>query len=183
MLHSLPRLVLLGLLIGLFALPASASHALAQEATPCAPMSADEVTAWVTGFYAARNAQDQELIASFLSDDFVYHWGIGIDAQGVEEFTTSMTGYMNAFPGLHTTVDQVWIADDSVTVRWINIGVQETDYMGIPPSDQTVTWTGISVFQLECGKAVEAWTEADHFGRIQQQGVLPPTSPEATPEA
>jgi len=179
----LPRLVLLGLLIGLFALPMSPSHAGAQEATPCAPMSADEAAAWITGFYAARNAQDQELIASFLSDDFIYHWGIGIDAQGADDFTTSMTAFMTAFPGLHTTVDQVWIADDSVIVRWINIGIQEVDYMGIPPSDQTVTWTGISVFRLECGKAVEAWTEADHFGRIQQQGVLPVASPESTPEA
>jgi predicted ester cyclase len=94
-----------------------------------------------------------------------------------------MTAFMGAFSGLHTTVDQVWIAGDTVIVRWINIGVQETDYMGVPPSRETVTWTGISVFRLECGKAVEAWTEADHFGRIQQQGVVPVTAPEATPEA
>jgi steroid delta-isomerase-like uncharacterized protein len=136
----------------------------------------------VTGYYAARNAQDQEQIASFLSDDFVYHWGIGVDAEGIEEFTGSMTAFMDAFSGLHTTVDRVWVADDTVIVRWINIGIQEDDFMGIPPSDQTVTWTGISIFRLECGKAVEAWTEADHFGRIQQQGALP-VAPEATPEA
>jgi steroid delta-isomerase-like uncharacterized protein len=177
--RALLRLVLLACAIGLFALPAGAPRILAQDATPCPPMSADDATAWVTSFYAARNAQDQELIASFLSDDFVYHWGIGVDAQGVDEFTSSMTAFMNAFPGLHTTVDKVWVADDTVIVRWINIGIQQSDYMGIPASEQTVTWTGISIFQLECGKAVEAWTEADHFGRIEQQGILPVASPEA----
>ncbi len=94
-----------------------------------------------------------------------------------------MTAFMNAFSGLHTTVDQFWIAGDTAIVRWINIGIQEVDYMGVPPSDQTVTWTGISIFRLECGKAVEAWTEADHFGRLQQQGIVPVASPESTPEA
>ncbi len=181
--RALPRLVLLGLLLGLFVLPASAPRARAQEATPCASLSADDATAWVAGFYAARNAQDQELIASFLSDDFVYHWGIGADAQGVDDFTTSMTAYMTAFPDLQTTVDQVWIADDAVIVRWINTGTQVADYMGIPPSDQTATWTGISIFRLECGKAMEGWTEADHLGRLEQQGVIPVASPESTPEA
>jgi steroid delta-isomerase-like uncharacterized protein len=172
------RLAVLAVLIGVLA-PVGAQRILAQQATPCPPLTQEEVDAWVTGYYAARNAQDQEAIASFLSDDFIYHWGIGPDAEGIDEFTSSMTAYMSAFSGLHTTVDQVWVADDTIVVRWINIGIQEQDYMGVPPSQETVTWTGISIFRLECGKAVEGWSEADHFGRIQQQGAIP--VPEATP--
>ena len=51
------------------------------------------------------------------------------------------------------------------------------DYSGVPASQETVTWTGISIFHLECGKAVEGWTEADHFGRIVQQGAIPVATP------
>jgi predicted ester cyclase len=116
-----------------------------------------------------------------MSDDYAHHWGIGTDTEGKEGFAEAVGGLLAAFPSLHFTADQIWVADDTVIVRWIDIGVQELEFNGIPPSQETVTWTGISIFRIECGKAVEGWAEADHFGRIQQQGVIP--APEATPSA
>ena len=64
-------------------------------------------------------------------------------------------------------------------IRWIAIGIQETEFMGIPASKDTVTWTGINIQQIECGVTIESWSEVDHFGRIQQQGAIPVASPEA----
>jgi steroid delta-isomerase-like uncharacterized protein len=173
------RIAALGLFFVALALPLGAHFAVAQDATPCPPLTQEEAEAWVQGYYAAWNAHDAAATASFMAPDYVHHWGIGIDVEGVDAFQTSLENFIAAFPGLHATVDRIWVTEDSVVIRWIDIGVQEQEFMGVPPSQETVTWTGLSIFRLECGKAVEGWTEADHFGRIEQQGVIPVATPEA----
>jgi steroid delta-isomerase-like uncharacterized protein len=167
------------LLMVVLAIPAGWHVALAQEATPCPPLTAEEANAWVQGYYAAWNAHDAAATAAFMAPDYVHHWGIGADVEGNVAYQTSLEAFLAAFPHFHATVDRVWVAGDSVVIRWIDVGIQEQDFMGVPASQETVTWTGISIFQLACGKAVEGWTEADHFGRIEQQGVIPVATPAA----
>lgn len=171
------RIVALVLLIALVALPVGSRSGMAQEATPCPPLTQAEAQAWVQGYYAAWNAHDAAATASFMAPEYVHHWGIGTDVEGNDAFQTSLEAFIAAFPGLQATVDRVWVAGDTVIVRWIDTGVQEQDFMGVPASQEPVTWTGLSIFRLECGKAVEGWTEADHFGRIEQQGVIPVATP------
>jgi steroid delta-isomerase-like uncharacterized protein len=170
---------LVALLSVFLAAPTGGYIAAAQVATPCPPLSEDEANAWVQGYYAAWNAHDAAATAAFVAPDYVHHWGIGTDVEGNEAYQASLEAFIAAFPQFHATVDRVWMAGDAVVIRWIDVGVQEQDFMGVPASQETVTWTGISIFQLACGKAVEGWTEADHFGRIEQQGVIPVATPAA----
>ena len=54
--------------------------------------------------------------------------------------------------------------------------------MGVPGSPVSVTWTGIHLMRVECGLVVESWVEADHFGRLEQMGLIPiPSEAEAPP--
>jgi predicted ester cyclase len=177
------RLFGLALLLAVVASPLLMRGATAQDATPCPPLTEEEAAQWVTDYYTDWNGHDAAAIAARYVDGAIKHWGIGVDAQGIDEITKSVQGYFDAFPQLHTTVDRVWVTDDAIVVRFISIGIQEIEYMGIPASRETATWTGIHIFQVDCGKIVESWHEADHFGRIEQQGVIPVASPEATPSA
>ncbi len=180
------RLLGFAILLAMVASPMLARGVVAQEAaTPCPVPTEEEATAFVTNWAAAWNAHDAGAVAALYAPDALFHWGIGVDAEGTDEIQTSVADFFTAFPGIHVTVDRVWQAGDTVIIRYIAIGIQETDYMGVPASQETVTWTGINVAQLACGQAVEQWGEADHFGRIQQQGALPLGSPvaEATPAA
>jgi steroid delta-isomerase-like uncharacterized protein len=178
------RLLGLALLLAVVATPLMPRSILAQDATPCPPLTEEEATTFATTLFGAWNAHDTDAIVALHAPDAVYHWGIGVDSEGVEEIATAQDAFFAAFPSIHVTVDKVWLAGDSVIVRYISIGNQETEFRGIPPSRETVTWTGISVFQLDCGKIVEVWSEADHFGRIEQQGVITVApAAEATPTA
>jgi steroid delta-isomerase-like uncharacterized protein len=175
-------------LVLLFAVIASsmlASGATAQDATPCPPLTEEEAAAWVAAEFAAWNAHDTEQVVALYAPDAILHWGIGIDAEGTDEIAASLDAFFAAFPGVRGTIEQVLVAGDTVIVRYIAIGVQEADFMGIPPSRETVTWTGINIYRLDCGLVAERWGEADHFGRIEQQGALPAIAPdaEATPAA
>ena len=179
------RLFGLVLLFAVVASPMLARETTAQDATPCPPLTEEEAAAWVAAEFAAWNAHDSEQMAALYAPDAILHWGIGIDAEGTDEIAASFDAFLTAFPGVRGTVEQVLVAGDTIIVRYIAIGVQEADFMGIPPSRETVTWTGINIYRLDCGLIAERWGEADHFGRIQQQGVLPVTAPdaEATPAA
>jgi steroid delta-isomerase-like uncharacterized protein len=180
------RLFGLAILLAVVASPLMPRAILAQDATPCPPLTEEEATAFVTALTAAWNAHDTDAIVALNAPEAIHHWGIGVDSEGLEEIATAQDALFTAFPGIHVTIEQVWLSgDDTVIVRYISIGNQEAEFMGIPPSRETVTWSGIIIFQLDCGKIVEAWGEADHFGRIQQQGALPVTAPdaEATPAA
>ena len=176
------RLVGLALVLAIVAMPmlARGTTVAAQDAaTPCPALTDEDATAWAASWIAAWNSHDPAAVEALYASDAIHHWGIGVDAEGADELGASFANFLTAFPGIHLTADRVWLAGDTVIIRWIAIGIQETEFMGIPASNDTVTWTGINIQQIECGVTVESWSEVDHFGRIQQQGVLPVASPAA----
>ena len=178
------RLIGLALLLAVVASPMLARGTVAQDAaTPCPALTEEDAAAWAAAWVSAWNSHDPAAVMALYAPDALHHWGIGVDSEGADELTASFTNFLTAFPGIHLTADRVWLAGDTVIIRWIAIGIQETEFMGIPASKDTVTWTGINIQQIECGVTIESWSEVDHFGRIQQQGVIPVASPvaEATP--
>lgn len=178
------RLLALALLFAIVASPMLARSTTAQDATPCPPLTEEEAVAFASAYFGAWSANDPEAIIAFHTPDAIHHWGIGSDSEGTEEFAASLEDFFTAFPGIHYTVDGVWVADDAVIVRFIALGIQENDFMGVPGSLDTVTFTGIKILEVECGLVVETWSEADHFSRLEQMGLLPLASEaEATPSA
>jgi hypothetical protein len=172
------RMLGFALLLAVIATPFLGREVVAQDATPCPPLTEEEAVAFATTYFNGWNAHDSAAIAALHTPGIVHHWGIGFDTEGIDELIGGIDGLLAAFPSAHWTVDQVWLAGDTVIVRYIVIGVQETEYMGVPASQDTVTWTGIQVMRLECGMVAEAWGEADHFGRLEQMGLIP-IAPEA----
>ena len=185
MVRILSRLVALTLLLAVAAVPffaqgSSIGTVAAQDAaTPCAALTQEDAVAWATAWAAAWNSHDPDQVVALSTPGAIHHWGIGVDSEGADEMSAAVANFFAAFPGVHVTVDRVWWAGDTVIIRWIAIGIQETDFMGIPASQTTVTWTGINIHQLECGLSSESWSEVDHFGRIQQQGMISLGTPEA----
>jgi predicted ester cyclase len=45
--------------------------------------------------------------------------------------------------------------------------------MGVPATGKDVKITGISIDRFENGKVVEAWSNWDSLGMLQQLGVVP----------
>lgn len=148
---------------------------IAQEATPaadCAPMTQADAEAIVDAYWAPWNAHDVSLFGDLMAEDYVHHWGIGEDVTGGDAFIASVDAFLAAFPDIAFTINEVFLAGDVVTHIWTATATQAAEFRGIPPSDVTVTYTGINVSRVECGVIVEGWGEADHFSRLQQQGVF-----------
>lgn len=81
-------------------------------------------------------------------------------------------------------IEQTWaIADviaeaDKVVVRATNTCNQES-FLGIPSHGRQQTFTAMFVHQIENGKIVETWRNADDLGRLLQLGAkIVPGAPE-----
>jgi hypothetical protein len=142
------------------------------EATPCGVLTADQASEMAITFLDPFVTGDVGIYDQILAPNYVHHWGFGEDAFGVEEQKARVAAFAATF-GLFQWEERIAIvADEYVTVRWTATARQVEPLNGIAPSDVEATYTGINIFRIECGLIAEAWSEADHLGRLIQAGVI-----------
>jgi steroid delta-isomerase-like uncharacterized protein len=93
-----------------------------------------------------------------------------LDAEGHRQYSEVMR---TAFPDLERTVEDLVAQGDKVVARWTATGTHTGDFMGIPPSGQVATSSGITIFRIADGRIVEEWSESDMLGLLQQVGAIP----------
>lgn len=96
--------------------------------------------------------------------------GISRDREGQKQFAAA---FMGAFQGMAGTVEDEIAEGDRIVIRWSAQGTHRGDFMGIPATGKSVTFTGTSIYRLAGGKIKEEWTEADMLGLMTQLGVVP----------
>lgn len=90
------------------------------------------------------------------------------------EYVKGFVGtYRGAFPDGHTTVEDQISEGDRVAYRWTFRGTHRGELLGIPPTDEQVTITGITVDRISGGKIEEEWNTFDRLGMLQQLGAAP----------
>jgi steroid delta-isomerase-like uncharacterized protein len=75
-----------------------------------------------------------------------------------------------AFPDLHYTVEDTIAEGDRVVSRATAHGTMRGDFMGMPASGKSATWSEIHVTRYENGKAVEHWAVVDQLSMLAQLG-------------
>jgi predicted ester cyclase len=156
----------------------------AQDATPaaaCATTSPEENKALAKAYWDEAVWGKQGKIAEIVAPDEVHHWGIGSDTTGFNQFQERWALFNQAFPDLRFTVDLVAAEGDLAATVWTATGTQTGEWQGIAPTGKEVTWTGINVFRIACGKIAESWGEADHIGLRAQLGATDVPSIPAPP--
>ena len=70
-------------------------------------------------------------------------------------------------------VEQQLAEGDLVATRWTGRGTHEGELMGVDPTHNQVTVSGLTISRLEGGKIVEEYQNWDTFGMMQQLGAVP----------
>jgi steroid delta-isomerase-like uncharacterized protein len=109
--------------------------------------------AWSKGNLAAVDA--------FMAADYVEHPRPSTLPPGAEGLKQLIAAYRTAFPDLKATLDDIFAEGDRVAFRWNVSGTHLGEWLGIPPTDNHVAATGITVFRLSGEKVVESWTSID----------------------
>lgn len=146
--------------------------AAAQDATPAAscPVTSEEENAAIAQRWTddVINAGNLDALAEIAADDIIHHAGTFPDRTGVDGVKEVLGALISGFPDVQQSVEQVITDDDLVVARWSATGTHEGEFQGYAPSGKPVTWTGINIFRIECGKVAEEWSEVDGVGRIAQ---------------
>ena len=155
----------------------------AVDATPaadCAPTTEQEAADLAARWLQLWNAGDVDGFDELTPPDFILHWGLGPDTTSLDDFKDRMAAFFAAFPAMNVTQEEPVVDGDLVAIRWTNTGTQTGPIFGFEPTGAEVTWTGINIFRVECGRVVESWSAADGIGLRAQ---LEAASDEATPAA
>jgi predicted ester cyclase len=91
--------------------------------------------------------------------------------------------FRRGFPDVISTIEDLIAEGDKVVARWRSRATHRGDYMGTPPTDKEVEFTGISFYRIEGNKITESWTVEDELGLMRQIGAIPEPgqSEEASP--
>ena len=95
------------------------------------------------------------------------------DVRGIEGLTQFVSMIRSAIPDLRISIKDDMAEGDTVATRWVGQGTHQGELMGIAPTGNQVTFTGITIHRLEDPKIVEEWSNWDALGVMQQIGADP----------
>ncbi|MYS84691.1 ester cyclase [Embleya scabrispora] len=95
------------------------------------------------------------------------------DTRGVDGIRREIEGYRAAFD-FEFTVDSALADGDEVAVRWSWLGRHIGDFGGISPTNENVSFTGVTSFHFHNGKIVEGWWNWDNLAMLRQVGAITP---------
>ena len=104
-------------------------------------------------FEGVFNNKNLSLIDEFIAPGYTNH-SSSLKVLGPEGARQTISAELQAFPDLHTTIEDIIAEGDKVVVRCIDHFTRRSDGAMI-----TLPW--IEILRLEKGKAVESWFEAD----------------------
>jgi hypothetical protein len=78
-----------------------------------------------------------------------------------------------AFPDLHVTVEDLIEEGDKVVGRNTLTGTHQGEYMGLPATGKSVTYSEIIIFRFVNGRIAETWGVVDVFSQMRQLGMIP----------
>jgi predicted ester cyclase len=78
-----------------------------------------------------------------------------------------------AFPDLRVTIDDLIAEGDRVAKLWSFEATHRGEFLGIAPTGQRVTWSGITIYRVTGDKVDECIWRTDALGLLQQLGAIP----------
>jgi steroid delta-isomerase-like uncharacterized protein len=84
-------------------------------------------------------------------------------AHGPGEFKAVLARLHQAFPDLRYSIEDVIAEGDKLVLRWRGHGTHKGEYLGVPPTGQPVSYSGITVYELRGDRIARAWVSADLF--------------------
>jgi steroid delta-isomerase-like uncharacterized protein len=121
----------------------------------------------------AFNRGNLSVIDELTTEDFVNHDPLMGDQDG-ESGKQSISGYRDAFPDLHATIEDIFDAGDKVTYRWSVEGTFENEIMGLQPTgEKGDPVRGITIDRFEGDKIAESWSQWDTLTFMRDIGAIP----------
>ena len=97
------------------------------------------------------------LVDNFISEDYVDHNAPAGVPPGRDGFRQMVQMYRTAFPDLGMVVDQMLEEGDRIALRMTAHGTHKGLFLGIAPTNRTISFGGMSFVRVKEGKLLERW--------------------------
>ncbi|MET7401364.1 SDR family NAD(P)-dependent oxidoreductase [Dactylosporangium sp. NPDC005572] len=119
------------------------------------------------------NSGDLDVLPELWAENLRWHGGSLGETEGLVAYTKQLASAREgSFTGMHLTIHDTIVRDDTVVLRFTNSGTQTGSFMGAPPTGNHAEWLGIGIYRVRNGKIVEAWFGEDTLGMLLQLGVI-----------
>ncbi len=156
-----------GAVAGTQATPATAC----QDSTP--EQNAELVRRYFEEVYNNRRL---DLVDELLADDFGRSNAANPheNEPGNDDDVRRVQAWLDAFPDLHITIDDLFAAGDRVAVRSTWTGTQRgpLPQYGAPATDRRAEWGATIVYRVSCGQLQENWVTMDFLTMFRQLGII-----------
>lgn len=134
---------------------------------------------WIDVFNARDNAAEADVRAP----EYVAHAPGSLEPAPLssEAWTRFLAGFVEGFPDLHLSVEDAVGEDDLVAQRVRFEGTHTGVFQGLPPTNKTVSFSGLELNRFAEGKVVEHWFQLDALGLLQQLGLVVLPGPRLLP--
>jgi serine phosphatase RsbU (regulator of sigma subunit)/predicted ester cyclase len=124
-----------------------------------APVSAEENEALVRRYFEeAWVKRKLAAVDEFMVPDYVEHQIPDGRLTSRDSLKQLLAMYYKAFPDMKSVLHDLLAQGDRVTYRWSVSATHLGDWLGIPPTGNHMTATGITIYRITGGKAVEGWS-------------------------
>lgn len=149
------------------------------ELTPDSAGDADANVAVVRQvFEEVWNQGNLALLDELLDPEFIDHSAQPGTPPGIRGYRIAINRFRAAFPDIRFNLEQITAEGDRVAIRLTAKGTQRGIFLGIPATNKSVSFGGMTFIRLQNGKVMERWGISDIPGLMMQLGDgKPPTAP------
>lgn len=125
---------------------------------------------------AVWNDGDVDAAGAFFAEDVVVHDDPQQNVyEGLDAFKQWVREVRTAFPDFEVDTTSVIVGDGRVASEWEASGTHEGEMaeLDISPTNNRVTWKGVTVYELDGDEVTEAWWYYDMVGILTQLGAIP----------
>jgi steroid delta-isomerase-like uncharacterized protein len=132
-------------------------------------MTLEENKAIVRRFIEAYNRQEFDLLDDFVAPDYIDNTN---QIQGLESLKELMKLAIKAFPDWHETIEDIIAEGDKVWVHLTYTATHTGEWMGLPPTGNSITTKAVDIYRLDNGKLREYWNVTDNMHLFKPLGVI-----------
>lgn len=134
--------------------------------------SAEDATKISDAFVKAYNTGNISLIEPFVTDDFVcHHLPAGADLHGASECAGRIKEMHDGFEDFELREEFLVVEGDTCAGQYSWSGKHTGTFQGIPPTNETVDTTSLTLMKVDDGKTSEMWVYGDGTGLMEQLGI------------
>lgn len=122
-----------------------------------------------------KNKRQLEQLGDIFRADYQEHNAtVSSFGPGADGYARFLSHLFNAFPDDKVSIDEILAEGDRVAYHGTESGTHKAEFLGIPATGKSATWTEIQFFRIQDGKVAEHWVDVDLFSWFTQLGVIPP---------